>query len=179
MARTSFGKRYAQAAFKLALENNASEAWKEALGDLAGLAANEQLMMFLESPRLPSEAKKSILQKGLGKVNPLAFNLALLLVQKGALRLSGNILAQFNQLLDDHLGVERAKVISAVPLDEASKEAISGGLGQLLDRKVAVETEVDSSIIGGLVARVGDMLIDGSIRQRLNTLKKQLVDAGR
>jgi F-type H+-transporting ATPase subunit delta len=179
MARTGFGKRYAQAAFELALENNALEAWQEGLKKLAGLTADEELMALLESPRLPSEAKKALLQERFGKVDPLAFNLALLMVHKGALRLSANIFQHFNKLLDDHLGVERAKVIAAVPLGEEYKETISSRLGQIVDRKVAVETEVDSSIIGGLIARIGDMLIDGSIRQRLETLKKHLVEAGR
>jgi F-type H+-transporting ATPase subunit delta len=62
--------------------------------------------------------------------------------------------------------------------DEESK-AISLRLGEIVDRKVVIDAQVDSSIIGGFIARMGDTLIDGSIRQKLETLKKNLVEAGR
>jgi F-type H+-transporting ATPase subunit delta len=136
-------------------------------------------MAFLQSPRLPFDAKKELLQKQLGKINPLAFNLALLLANKGFFRLSGDIFRQYNDLLDAHRGIERAKVTAAVPLSDVDKETISSRLGKVVDRKVAVDAQVDASIIGGFIARMGDMLIDGSIRQRLESLKKSLVEAGK
>jgi F-type H+-transporting ATPase subunit delta len=147
------------------------------LKKLAELTTDDRLMALLESPRLPFDAKRSLLQERLGEINPLTFNLALLLVHKGSLSLSLNILQQFNELLDAHRGMERAKVIAAIPLIDDYKEKISRRLGEIVDRKVVIDTEVDSSIIGGFIARIGDMLIDGSIRQRLDTLKKNLVEA--
>jgi F-type H+-transporting ATPase subunit delta len=177
MPRISPGKRYAQAAFELALERNELESWQEGLKKIADSTASEQLMALLESPRVPFDAKKELLEKQLLKIHPLPFNLALLLVQKGSLRLSGDILQQFIALLDTHRGVERANVIAAVPLSDEDRKTISNRLGKMVEGKVVVEDKVDSSIIGGFIARIGDMLVDGSVRQRLESLKKSLVEA--
>ena len=113
MPKITSGKRYAQAAFEIALERNELESWQEGLGKIADLTTDEELMALLENPRLPFDAKKSLLEKRLGEINPLAFNLALLLVSKGILRRGGDIYQQYNSLLDFHRGIERAKVTTA------------------------------------------------------------------
>ena len=179
MPRISSGKRYARAAFELALEKNELEAWQEGLKKRADLATDQKLMSLLEDPRVPFDAKKSLLQKGLGEIQPLVFNLAVLLVSKGILSRSDDIFQQYNNLLDAHRGVERAKVTTALPLATEEKEVVSRRLGEIVDRKVVVDGQVDPSIVGGFIARIGDTLIDGSIRQKLETLKKNLAEAGR
>jgi F-type H+-transporting ATPase subunit delta len=179
MPRISSGKRYAQAAFELALGKNELEGWQEGLKKIADLTASEELMALLQSPRIPFDAKRELLEKQLGKIHPLAFNLALLLAHKGSLRLSRDILEQFLALLDAHRGIERAKVTAAVPLSDQDRESISGRLGKVLERKLVIEDRVDPSILGGFIARIGDTLIDGSIRQKLETLKMSLVQARR
>ncbi|MBS3907757.1 MAG: ATP synthase F1 subunit delta [Syntrophaceae bacterium] len=179
MPKITSGKRYAQAAFELALEKDELEIWQQGLKKIADLAKDEELMALLQNPRLPFPDKKSLLEKRLGEINPLSFNLTLLLVSKGILRRGGDIFQQYNTLLDAHRGVERAKVTAALPLGDEEGEAITLRLGEMVKRKVVIDAQVDSSIIGGFIARVGDMLIDGSIRQRLESLKKNLVEAGR
>jgi F-type H+-transporting ATPase subunit delta len=179
MPRISSGKRYAQAAFELALERNELESWQKGLKKIAELTKDEELMALLQNPRLPFDAKKNLLQKQLGEINPLAFNLSLLLVSKGLLRIGQQIFQQYISLLDVHRGIERAKVTTALSLGDEEKEAISRCLGEMADRKVAIDGQVDPTIIGGFIARMGDKLIDGSIRQKLETLKKNLVEAGR
>jgi F-type H+-transporting ATPase subunit delta len=179
MPRISSGKRYAQAAFELALEKNELESWQEGLKKIAELTIHEDLMAFLQNPRFPFEAKKELLKKQFGEIHPLAFNLALLLVNKNSLRLGSDILQQYIALLDTHRGVDRAKVISAVPLRNEDRETISSRLEKVVERKIVIDDKVDSSIIGGFIARIGDMLIDGSIRQKLESLKKSLIEARR
>jgi F-type H+-transporting ATPase subunit delta len=179
MPRISSGKRYARAAFELAVEKNELEVWQEGLKKIAELGADQKLMAFLQDPRIPFDSKKSILQKGLGKIHPLVFNLAVLLVSKGIFSRSSDICQQYIHLLDAHLGVERARVTTALPLATEEKEVVSRRLGEIVDRKVVIDGQVDPSIIGGFVARIGDTLIDGSIRQKLETLKKNLVEAGK
>ena len=179
MPRISSGKRYAQAAFELALERDELESWQEGLKKMADLATDQELMALLQDPRIPFNAKKSLLQKGLGEIHPLVFNLALLLVSKGILSRSDDIFQQYNNLLDAHRGVERAKVTTALPLATEEKEVVSRRLGEIVDRKVVIDGQVDPSIIGGFIARIGDTVIDGSIRQRLDSLKKSLVEARR
>lgn len=179
MPRISSGKRYARAAFELALEKNEFEAWQEGLKKMAGLAADQKLMALLEDPRISFDAKRGLLQKVSGKIHPLVFNLALLLMSKGMLSRSGKIFHQYNHLLDAHRGVERARVTTALPLGALEKEVVSRRLGEIVDRNVVIDGESDPSIIGGFIARIGDMLIDGSIRQKLETLKKNMVEAGK
>jgi len=179
MPRISSGKRYAQAAFELALERNDFGSWQQSLKKIAELTAYEELMTLLQSPRLPFEVKKDLLQKELGDIHPLAFNLALLLVTRGRMGMAKEIERAFQHLLDDHLGIERAKVTVAYPLEDKERETISNRLGAMIQRKVVIEDQMDASMIGGIIARIGDMLIDGSIRQKLEILKKSLLEAGR
>jgi len=179
MPRIGSGKRYAQAVFELALERNELEKWQEALKRILEVSTDEEFMALMESPRLPFETKKDFLLKRLGEIHPLAINLTLLLVHKGTLRLMGNIYHHYLALLDAHRGVERAKVFSAVPLGAEERDFISMGLGKMMERNVVIEDKVDPSIIGGFIARVGDLLIDGSIRQRLDSLKKSLLETGK
>jgi len=176
MPKITSGKRYAQAAFELALKKNDLESWQQGLRKIADLAKDEELMGLLQNPRLPFPAKKNLIEKRLGEISPLPFNLALLLVSKGIFKRSGDIYRQYNNLLDAHLGVERANVTAALPLGDEERETISLYLGKMRERKVVLDAQVDSSIIGGFIARVGDTLIDGSIRQRLENLKKNLTE---
>jgi F-type H+-transporting ATPase subunit delta len=179
MPRISSAKRYAQAVFELALEKNEFEGWQEGLKKIVDLTTDNKLMALLENPNLSFAAKKTLLQERLGKINPLAFNLALLLVSKGLLRRSGDLLEKYNELLDAHLGIERAKVTTALPLGDEEKNAVSERLEKIVERKVVVDAQVDPSIIGGFIARIGDTLIDGSVHQKLESLKRTLVEVGR
>ena len=177
MPKISSGKRYAQAVFELALERNELESWQKGLEKIAELTKDEELMALLQNPRLPFDAKKTLLQKQLAEINPLAFNLALLLVKKGLLRIGQQIFQQYISLLDIHQGIERAKVTTAFPLDDTEREKIAHRLGDIANRKVVIDSQIDPTIIGGFIARMGDKLIDGSIHQKLESLKKNLVEA--
>ena len=179
MPRISSGKRYARAAFELAMEKNELEVWQEGLKKMADLATDQTLMVLLQDPRIPFDSKKSLLQKGLGEIHPLVFNLAVLLVSKGLLSRGSDIFQQYNNLMDAHRGVERARVTTALPLAGEEKEVVSRRLGEIVDRKVVIDGQVDPSVIGGFIARIGDTLIDGSIRQKLDSLKKSMMEGAR
>jgi F-type H+-transporting ATPase subunit delta len=176
MITKSSGKRYAQAVFELALEKNDVEVWQKDLEKMTVLTRDKKLIALLENPSLSFSAKKFLLQERLGKIHPLAFNLALLLVGKGRLRFLENISQKYNELFDTHRGIVRAGVTTVLPLDDREKDAISRQLGKMVERKVIPEGHVDPSIVGGFIARMGDTLIDGSIRQKLESLKRSLVE---
>jgi len=178
MPRISSAKRYAQAVFELALEKNEFESWQEGLKRIVDLTTDRKLMALLENPNLTFADKKSLLQERLGEINPLTSNLALLLVSKGLFRRSGDLLEKYNELLDAHRGIERAKVATALSLGDKERDAFSRRLGEIVERRVVVDAQVDPSVIGGFIARIGDMLIDGSIHQKLETLKRSLVEVG-
>jgi F-type H+-transporting ATPase subunit delta len=125
MARVTSGKRYAQAAFKLALEKGELDSWQVSLRKIADITTDEKLVALLENPKLPFEAKKAFLAELLGKINPLALNLAYLLVHKDKLGIAGDISHQYDRLLDTYHGIEHIEVITALPLDDEDKERIS------------------------------------------------------
>ncbi len=179
MARIASGKRYAQAAFELAREKNELESWQVDLRKIAELSSDESLTDLLENPRLPFQLKRELLGTRLGDINALALNLACLLVVKGILGIGGDISREYDRLLDAHRGIEHAEVVTALSLDEEDKQRLSSKLGELVRRKVIVDARVDPAIIGGFKAKVDDMLIDASVRNRLESLRKSLVGAGR
>lgn len=177
MARRATAKRYAEAIFRLAGERREWDQWQKDLATLASLSQEAELVALLENPRIPFERKRQLLGQVAAGVEPLALNLASLLVAKGRLAMMGEIAAEYERLLDAQRGIERAQVVTAIPLEEAEKEELSRRLAQATGRKIRLETEVSSSLIGGLVVRLGDQLLDGSLRARLQTLKKSLLEA--
>jgi F-type H+-transporting ATPase subunit delta len=179
MAKRVSGKWYAQAIFEIALEKKQPEVFQKGLDQLTELTRDESLMALLENPKLPFEAKERLLKEGLGEIHPLVVSLALLLVNKNGLRLAGDIDSHFQLLFDAYRGIEQAEVTTAVPLDEKDKEILSKRIGEILGKRVTLDLQVDPSVIGGFVVRIGDTLIDGSIRQNLDSLGKNLLEAGR
>ena len=179
MGKRVSGKWYAQAIFELALEKKEPEVFQKGLDQLTELTRDESLMALLENPKLPFEAKERIVREGLAGVYSQVVHLALLLVSKDSLRLAGDIASHFLALFDAHRGIEHAEVTTAVPLEEKDGAALSGRIGEILGRKVVLALRVDPSVIGGFVVRIGDMLIDGSIRQSLDSLGKNLLGTGR
>jgi F-type H+-transporting ATPase subunit delta len=177
MVKITSAKRYAQAVFELALERNELESLKKGFDKIIELTKDEDLMLLLENPRLPFQAKKDILETKLGELNTLALNLIFLLIQRGRIRMFPKIFQEFNSILDTHYGIERAKVITAIPLDEDWKEMISRQLATFVNRKVLIDSKIDTEIIGGFIARIRDKLIDASIRQKLESLKRNLIEA--
>jgi F-type H+-transporting ATPase subunit delta len=179
MARVTSGKRYAQAAFELAVEKGELDGWQASLRKIADITTDEELVALLENPKLPFEAKKTLLAELLGKINPLALNLAYLLVHRDKLGIAGDISHQYNRLLDTHRGVEHVEVITALPLDDEDRGRISSRFGKIIGHKVIIDARVDPSIVGGIKARIGDTLIDGSVQSKLGALRKTLVEISR
>ena len=179
MARVTSGKRYAQAAFKLALEKGELDSWQASLRRIAELTADENLVALLENPKLSFEMKKAVLAEFLGKMNLLALNLAHLLVHKGKLDVAGDISQQYDRLLDTYHGIEHVEVTTALPLDDEDRKRISSRFEELTERKVVIDAQVDPSMVGGIKARIGDTLIDGSVKGKLGALRESLVAIGR
>jgi F-type H+-transporting ATPase subunit delta len=148
------------------------------LRKIADLAKDGPLMALLESPKLSFPVKKALLRERLGEINPLALNLACLLISEGRLRAAEQISQEYGRRLDAYHGIEHAEVITALPLDDEDREKVSSYLGEG-ELKVIIDAQVDPSIVGGLKVKIGDRLIDGSIRNRLESLKKSLVEVGR
>jgi len=167
-------KRYAQAAFDIARQRDELDRWVEDLQAVADLVAQPGVVDILASSRVPFEDKERLLSSGLADVSPLALNLARLLVQKGRIALAQQVREEYQRLLDEHRGMAHAVVLTAVPLSQEEERAVGQRLRELTGKEIVLERQVDPGIMGGLVARVGDRLIDGSTRTRLLELRRQL-----
>jgi F-type H+-transporting ATPase subunit delta len=171
-------KRYAQAAFAVALERGNADRWLGDLDALDSLVAQPEAAAVLQSDRVPDIEKERLLKAALPDVEPAVLNLARLLVAKRRIRLAPQVREEFSNLLDAHEGRARATVTTAVPLTDEQKAQVAQRLSQISGKTVTLEQVVDPGIVGGLVARIGDTLIDGSTRSRLAALKKSLEGGG-
>ena len=174
MAKRGYPRRYAQAIFEIARERKELDKWQSDLRKIASLGEDAALIAWLESPKFLFDDKARLLAERLGEVNPLALNLAYLLMTRGRLDMAGDIADEYQRQWDSHRGIEQAEVITAVPLDDEDKQRLSERLGRVTGKKVALKAEVDSSIIGGIIARIGGKLLDGSTRNRLLALKRAM-----
>ena len=179
MARKVHALRYAQAVFEIALETKELDRWQSDLRRLAALGENDELIAFLESPKIQFDDKARLLSEQLKEINPLALNLVYLLAARGKLCSISDIADGYQKLLDNHHGIETAEIISATALDEEDKQRLAKHLGAIVGKKVALKTKVESGLIGGVIARISGKLLDGSTRSKLETLRKELVRAGR
>ena len=170
-------KRYTEAVFRIAEANHSFDRWEAELERIAGLVETPELAAFLSAPAVGMMAKDTVLVRLLDGVSPEASNLVKLLLRKGKLALAPQIAAHYRDLLNSYRGIVTAEVVSAVPLNGEEKKAIARRLSQMTGRQVLVQDWVDSSIIGGIVARVGYQLIDDSVKGRLEALKKRLAPA--
>jgi F-type H+-transporting ATPase subunit delta len=174
VAREAQAKRYAQAVFQIALEKGEPDRWQSDLKRIASLEQETVLVRLLESPKVPFGDKVRLLSERLADINPLALNLACLLVARGRLGLSGEIAEEYQRLLDSYRGIEPAEVITAVPLEDEDKQKLEERLSDVAGKKVIIYPKVDPAVVGGIVARFGGKLLDGSTRNRLEALKKDI-----
>ena len=174
MIRDTAAKRYAQAAFEIARERNSLEGWASDLALVALVMADPQAAPILSSTKVALADRYRLLEAILGGIDPLVMNLAKLLVAKGRVGIASQVAEAYRELADEHSGVCHARVVTAVPLADAERQAVEETLSQITGKKVIGHLEVEPAIIGGLVARVGDRLIDGSTRSKLLALKGTL-----
>jgi F-type H+-transporting ATPase subunit delta len=167
--------RYAQAIFDIAVEQNRLEGWATDLATIRQAVDGTELRDALESVRAPFSAKQAAVEQIFGgQIDPLAKNFLLLLVQRNRLGQLDAIIDQFQALSDERLGIARAKVTTAVPLDDRERQVVADRLAAITGKTIRLEATVDPTIMGGLIARIGDKLIDGSTRTRLIALRRRL-----
>ena len=172
-------RRYAEAVYAIARDSGTQDQWREDLASIAQFVEYPQVSGFLDDAKVSEEDKGRLLQRALD-ISPLGMNLARLLLQRSRLSLAPEILGEYDRMLDVERGVARARVTTAVPLSPGEGQAVAERLRVLVGaQEVRLETEVDPSLIGGMVARIGDRLIDGSVRTRLVELKRNLAGTSR
>lgn len=174
MARRFLARRYAQAVFELDEKDQIAE-WQSDLEKIISLGQDATIAAYLENPNIHFEDKARLLHEKLGDINPLVLNMVYLLLTKSRLDMLPHIASEYQRLVDSYLGVERAEVTTAVPLDDEDRLKLSQQLSKIIGRTVILKPEcVDPSLIGGIVVRVAGKLLDGSTRGKLAALKKEL-----
>ena len=179
MARKAYARRYAQAVFEIALEKKELERWQSDLQKIVSTVGDDAFLAAMESPKIKFDDKVRLLSERLGDVNPLVLNLVRLLITRVGIGMIGDIADEYQRLLDGYHGIEPAEVITAVPLDDKDIQKLTENLSTLVGKKIVLKSEVDPRVIGGIVARVGGKLLDGSTRSKLAALRRELVGAER
>jgi F-type H+-transporting ATPase subunit delta len=173
----SIARRYAKALFSLAVEKGRIEPWSDSLLALGqAIEGSAELRDVLQNPAYPRETRAAVMARLTEPLRLDAEPAALLQLLGERNRLGGltAIVAAFRELADVELGRVRARVTSAVPLDDAAVNAIAERLSAATQKKVLVERAVDPAILGGVVAQVGSVVYDGSIRTQLEDLRSTL-----
>ena len=174
MAQQLSGQRYAQAIFDLALENNEVEQWGQDLEVVSEAFQDSDFAALMKHADMSAADKRAATGSVLAGVRTMVRNLVDLLVSKGSVDSIADVYTSYTELLDQHLGRQRVEVTTAIALDEAEANRITSFVSELVRREVVLTTKVDESILGGLVIQIGDRLLDGSTKARLDGLKNRL-----
>ncbi len=177
--RSTIARPYAQAVFALARERGELEAWSRRLGLLAAVVGDEGVRRLIGDPRLGREgAARLVLEvakEGLGEaLGEEAERLVRLLAEHGKLALLPEIAQLYEARRAEEERKVEAEVRSAFPLDEGQEQAIAEALRRRLGREVSLRAEVDPALLGGVVIRAGDWVVDGSVAGRLRRLASEL-----
>jgi F-type H+-transporting ATPase subunit delta len=170
-------RRYAEAAFEVATEANAVEAWHDDLRRAAAIVSDEELSRLLENPAIAYDQRRESLERALGDVPDGVRNLALLLLQRRRLDLVAAVAEHFHRLVNARDGVVEGTVTSAAPLREDEERELRAKLEPIAGGRLELRYEVDPSLLGGVVVRLGDRFLDGSVRGRLERLRHRLVSS--
>lgn len=175
MASRGVAKRYAQAVFSLASEDNSHDRWLADITCLADMAEDPTTGGFLVSPNVSMTQKRTALRSLLpAPGQEKARNLAYMLVERHRFDSVPLLLEVYRDLVLESRGIAVADVTTAVEMTPEEQARVSEGLKNIVGRDIELRASVDPSIIGGIVARVGDRLVDGSVASQLNRLRMSI-----
>lgn len=170
-------KRYAQAVFGLAREKGSFDQWQADLARLDAIVGDERAAFYLASPNNSVADKLKFLDAALAQNSAESRNLVRLLLQRQRLEIVPEMRRLFEEAVLAERGIAVAEVTTAEPLDERAQAIVRNQLRQLVGKEIELRMKVDPAIIGGIVARVGDQLIDGSVINQLRRLRARLAAA--
>ncbi len=174
--RAELVRGYAEAMFTIAEAEGELEAVEGQLYAFAKLIERDnRVREAITDPALPAENKRGLIHDALGeRANPVAVNLLGFLVEQGHGREIGRIVEELAEVAAERRSHELAEVRSAVPLDAERRARLAEALSRATGKTVEVKVVVDPSVVGGVVARVGDAIFDGSVQSRLAEVKHHL-----
>jgi F-type H+-transporting ATPase subunit delta len=173
--RATVARPYAKAAFAHARDKNALDAWSGWLGTAAAVVSSDEYKSFEGSPGVSRAQLRDLIESVCGNaIDANGRALLELLVENDRLDYLPEIAAHFDELKAGHQNVADVEVVSAAELNDAQRERLAGALRARLRRDVRLHCSVDPSLIGGAVVRSGDLLIDGSLINKLQRLDVEL-----
>jgi F-type H+-transporting ATPase subunit delta len=166
---------YARALFQVAREQGKLDELREQLGQFAdALAQNRELALFFFSPYFSSAEKQQSLGGLLQGADEILINFLALLIENHRMPVIFRVKDEYERLWDEENKTLPVEITSAIALDEATTESLGRTIGERAGRKVALAARVDPNILGGVVVRVGNSILDASIRNRLEQLRRQV-----
>ena len=177
-ARSGSARRYAEALFSLALDRNTVDQWSAQLQQLGAVVAHPQVARAIMAPSVSIAQKNQAIQEITGLITRELQVLVNLLLERKRIELLPQISEAFEAQLRRQRGIEQVEVVSAVELTQEERDLVGRRLESQLGKSVTITNRIDPSIMGGLVVRVGDRLLDASVRGKLEALRKRLVAVG-
>ncbi len=177
MKNLAVARRYAKALLLIGKEDGQAEVYKEELNKVSDLVANsKELEQAISNPLYDIAGRKKVLENIIEKLNLSGVMKAflLLLFDKGRIGFLESINDFYLKLADELQGIARASLISATELSSEIIEKIRESLSKMTGKEVKLEVEQDPELIGGIVTRIGDLVLDGSIRTQLFTMRESL-----
>jgi len=170
------GRRYAEALFEAAIELDKLEQFRDEIKAVSDVFENEpQLKTIFEHPKLSKNEKKDIIKSIFGgKVSQEILNLCYIVVDKNREKHIKDISDQYIKLSNEKMGIVEAQAVTAVPMDEEEKLKLQNKLSEKLGKKVLLSNIVDEKLIGGVLVRIEDKVIDSSIKGKLEDIYKNL-----
>jgi F-type H+-transporting ATPase subunit delta len=168
----STARRYAEAAFEIAERDDSMEAWLAAMSVVDERLSQTDVVRLLTNPAVPTASRVEVLERLLGDdVAGPAHNLFALMIRRGRFELLPAVIREFRRLHARREGIVAATVVSAAQLDEAEQHELHERLVAMTGSRIEMELQVDPALLGGLQVRLGDVLIDGSVRGRLERMR--------
>jgi ATP synthase F1 delta subunit len=169
---------WARALFEVAKEHDLLDKVREQLGAFVdALGENRDLMVFFFSPYFSTQEKKDGLERAVSDAEPVLMNFLEALIERHRMPTLFRIKARYEVLWEDERDLLPVEVTSAVELDKSTVSTIGERIGEQTKRTVELSSKVDPDILGGIVLRVGNVILDASIRNRLEQLRKQVARA--
>lgn len=177
MKQTILARRYAKALFAVGKENDAYEAYNDTLQGIAELyTSTPEVADALTNPLYPVDVRAKVMAGLIDSmgVDKIAANFLNLLVEKKRAEILPEIAEEFKIMVDSEKNISHGTVTSAVELSDELQAKVQATLEKITGKKVELSTSVDPSLIGGIVAKVGDLVLDGSIKTQLAGLKDSI-----
>lgn len=177
MRSSAIARRYAKALILIGKEDGKAETYREELNSIIGLMDREPLLEQSVGNKLyNAKGRRNVLSAVLKKLelSRIMNSFVMLLFDKGRIKFLRDVSNYYNIFADELKGIIRADLISATELSSESFEQIRNSLSKLTGKQVLLDTKLDASLIGGVITKIGDLVLDGSIKTQLQNMRESL-----